>query len=225
MQLQTETSLDQFGRTVVEYMPTLLAGSLVVLAGLAAGWLLKRAVVRALVMMRLDRLGGARSAWRQAVGKGDVRAALYDAVGTVAGAILFLVFLDNALEIWGLVVLARLVDRLIVYLPTLGLALVIAWIGVAVTDVLARRMEAVLLREQVPRAALLVGLARSAFLFVVGALALWELDFAREIVLAAFLIAFGAIGVAFALGVGIGSARAIQDVLASLLSGRDDRSP
>jgi hypothetical protein len=41
--------------------------------------------------------------------------------------------------------------------------------------------------------------------------------------MAAFLIGFGAIGVAFALGVGIGSARAIQTALSSVMSSRSDK--
>ncbi len=222
MQLQTQTTLEQLGRQVSDYMPTLLAGLVVLLAGAAAGWLLKRATVRVLLLLRLDRLGGGRSAWRSALGKGDVRAALYSLAGTVAGAILFLVFVDNALEIWGLTVLARLVDQVIFYLPTLGLAILISWVGIAFSNVLARRVEKLLIEERVPRTALLVGLARTAFLSVVAALAMWELDFAREIVLAAFLIGFGAIGVAFALGVGIGSARAIQQALSSVISSRSE---
>jgi hypothetical protein len=51
---------------------------------------------------------------------------------------------------------------------------------------------------------------KAALLAVVAALALWELDFARQIVMGAFLIGFGAIGVAFALAVGIGSSQAIR---------------
>lgn len=223
MLLQNQTPFDRFGRQVSDFMPTLLAGLVVLIAGAVAGWLLKRAVVRVLLLLRLDRLGGGRSAWRSAIGKGDVRAALYNGVGTIAGSVLFLVFVDNALEIWGLSVLARLVDQIIYYLPTLALAVLISWIGIALSSVLARRVEAVLIEEKVPRTALLVGLARSAFLSVVAALALWELNFAREIVLAAFLIGFGAIGVAFALGVGIGSARAIQAALSSVISARGEK--
>ena len=223
MLLQDQTSLDQFGQQVSDYIPTLLGGLFILLVGAVAGWLLKRAVVRVLLLLRLDRLGGGRSAWRSAIGKGDVRAALYDGAGTVAGSILFLVFLDNALEIWGLTVLARLVDQIIFYLPTLGLAVLISWIGLVLSDVLARRVEKLLAKEGMPRAGLLVGLAKTAFLCVVAALALWELDFAREIVLAAFLIGFGAIGVAFALGVGIGSARAIQEILTSVFSSRGEK--
>lgn len=222
MRLQDQTTLDQFGRQFSDYIPTLLAGLLVLVAGVAAGWLLKRAVVRVLFLLRLDRLGGGRSAWRSALGKGDVRAALYNVVGTVVGSILFLVFVDNALEIWGLTVLARLVDQVIFYLPTLGLAVLISWVGIALSNVVSRRVEAVLIEEGIPHTALLVGLARAAFLSVVAALALWELDFAREIVLAAFLIGFGAIGVAFALGVGIGSAKAIQTALSSAFSSKEE---
>ena len=83
-------------------------------------------------------------------------------------------------------------------------------------------IETLLAAEKIPRTPLLVGLAKSAFLSVVAALAMWELDLAREIVLAAFLIGFGAIGVAFALGVGIGSARAIQEALTAVIASRRD---
>jgi len=222
MVLQNQTTLDQFGQQVSDYFPTLLAGLFILLVGAAAGWLMKRAVVRVLLLLRLDRLGGGRSAWRSAIGKGDVRAALYDAAGTVAGAILFLVFIDNALEIWGLSVLARLVDQVIFYLPTLALAILISWVGLILSNVLAQRVETLLVEEGIPRVGLVVALAKTAFLCVVAALALWELDFAREIVLAAFLIGFGAIGVAFAVGVGIGSARAIQMWISSVVSPRND---
>ena len=43
--------------------------------------------------------------------------------------------------------------------------------------------------------------------------------------LAVFLIDFGVIDVAFALGVGIGSARAIQDVLSSVVSAPNEKEP
>jgi hypothetical protein len=223
MQPQDQTALGEFGQRVTQYMPTLLAGVVVLLAGAVAGWLLKRVVVRILVLLRLDRLSGGSSTWRSAMGKGDVRAALYNGIGMIAGSILFLVFIDNALQILGLTVLARMVDQVIVYLPTLALGVLISWVGLALANVLARRVEALLHHEGIPHTAILVGLVKSAFLFVVAALAMWELDFAREIVLSAFLIGFGAVGVAFALGVGIGSARAIQELLSSIIASRDDR--
>ncbi|MGE0040081.1 MAG: hypothetical protein AB7H88_12260 [Vicinamibacterales bacterium] len=60
---------------------------------------------------------------------------------------------------------------------------------------------------------------------VVGALALWQLNFAREIVYAAFVIGFGAFGVAFALAVGLGAGRALQSGLEALVKKRNGSGP
>ena len=192
-----------------DYLPTLAAGVFVLLLGFVLGWLAKRVLIRMLVWLRLDRLAG-RVGWRSAFGKGDVRAALYEMLGNLALIALVLVFLDNALTIWGLDVLSRLLDRTVFYLPRLLLAALIAAVGVAIGNSLAERAQEALEEEELAHARLLAKGLKAVFLAVVAALALWELDFAREIVLSGFVIAFGAMGVAFALAVGIGSARAIQ---------------
>lgn len=192
-----------------DYVPTLAAGTLVLALGFVLGWVAKSAVVRILIWLRLDRLAG-RVGWRSAFGKGDVRAALYDALGTVAFVLVVLVFLDNALIIWGLAVLSRLMDSLVFSLPRLGLAALIVAVGIAVANAAAERTQDALEEEELAHARLLAKGLKAVVLAVVAALALWELDFARQIVLAGFVIAFGAMGIAFALSVGLGSARAIQ---------------
>jgi hypothetical protein len=196
-------------RRFMDYLPTLAAGLLVLGLGFAIGWLAKRALVRILVWLRLDRLAG-RVGWRSAFGKGDVRAALYDLLGTLAFVVVVLVFLDNALTIWGLAVLSRLIDSFVVALPRLALAALIVAAGIAVASAAAQRVEDALEEEEVGYARLLAKGLKAVLLAVVAALALWELDLARQIVLSGFVIAFGAMGVAFALSLGLGSARAIQ---------------
>jgi hypothetical protein len=196
-------------RRFADYLPTLAAGLLVLGLGFAVGWVSKRAVVRVLIWLRLDRLAG-RVGWRSAFGKGDVRAALYDLLGTLAFVLVVLVFLDNALTIWGLAVLSRLIDSFVVALPRLALAALIVAAGIAVASAASERAEAALEEVEVGYARLLAKGLKAVLLAVVAALALWELDFARQIVLSGFVIAFGAMGVAFALSLGLGSARAIQ---------------
>jgi hypothetical protein len=196
-------------RRFTDYLPTLTAGLLVLALGLVLGWVAKRAVLRILVWLRLDRLAG-RVGWRSAFGKGDVRAALYDLLGTVAFVLVVLVFLDNALTIWGLAVLSRLIDSLVFALPRLGLAALIVAVGITVANAAAERAEAALEEEELAYARLLGKGLKAVLLAIVAALALWELDFARQIVLSGFVIAFGAMGIAFALSVGLGSTRAIQ---------------
>jgi hypothetical protein len=206
---QAASSIAGFFDRVSAYLPTLFAGLLLVAAGVAVGWVAKRAVIRILIWLRLDRLGG-RVGWRAALGRGDTRAALYNVAGSAVMLLVVLVFLDNALAVLGLVVLTRMLDGLVDYLPRLALAAVVAAIGLALTRMAAEAVERTLEEEDFPRARLAGRICRGALVTLVAALTLWELDFARQIVLSGFLIAFGGISVAFALAVGLGSVEAIR---------------
>ena len=211
--------LAEFAHRFSVYLPTLFAGLVVLLLGIGVAWVAKRVVVRIFVWLRLDRLGG-RVGWRAAFGKGDVRAALYDLVGNLVMATLVLLFLDNALQIWGLLVLSRLIDRVVFYLPNLGLVALIAILGFLVSNLVGDRVRLALEEEGLRQARLAARLVKGVLQGVVGALALWQLGFAREIVLAGFLITFGAFGVAFAVAVGLGSARAIQHGWATMFEAK-----
>jgi Mechanosensitive ion channel, conserved TM helix len=222
MQQQQTGALPELVRRMSDYLPTLAAGLLVLALGVAAGWLAKRLVVRILIWLRLDRLAG-QVGWRAAMGKGDVRAAFYNMLGTVAFAIVVLIFLDNALQIWGLTVLSRAIDNAVFYLPNLLLVALLAGIGSLVANLLSRQLEQALEEEELEHARLVAKLFKGVLLAIVGALVLWQLDFARQVVLAAFLIAFGAVGVAFAVALGLGSARAVQHGWESLFEKKKGR--
>jgi Mechanosensitive ion channel, conserved TM helix len=208
MQAQEAGPLAEVARRITDYLPTLGAGLLVVALGVAVGWVAKRLVVRILIWLRLDRLAG-RIGWRAAMAKGDVRAALYDAIGNVVLVIVFLVFLDNALQILGLLVLSRMIDQAVFYIPNLLIVGFIGGVGIALATFLAGRLEEALDEEEFDHAGLVAKLFKGVLLAIVGALGLWQLGFAREIVLAAFLISFGAVGIAFAVALGLGSAKAV----------------
>jgi len=209
MQQPTPQPLGELARQFWGFLPSFAAGIFVLLLGVAAGWVVKRALVRLLLWLRLDRLAG-RTGWRIALGKGDVRAALYNLVGNVALLLVVLLFADDALSRWGLTAPARLVAAGLVYLPNLALVALIVVVGVVIANALGSRIEATLAEEEFAHARLLARAFKGALLAVVAALALWQLQFAREIVLGGFLITFGTLGVAFALAVGLGSAKAIQ---------------
>jgi len=201
--------LAELSTRFTNYLPTLAAGLVLVLVGLVTGWLAKRAVIAMLKWIRLDRLGGPTS-WRSALAKADVREALYNAVGTITLVVVLLVFIDNALQIWGLSVLSNVVDRVIGYLPSLAVAGVIVGVGLLIATSVAERVEDAFAEAGISSSRLLGGMAKAAVLAIVFALAVWELNFARQIVMGAFLIGFGSIGVAFAIAAGVGSSHAIR---------------
>lgn len=218
MPTQSTQPLSDLFRQFEGFLPALAAGLLVIVIGLLAGWLAKRATVRFLVWLRLDRLAG-RVGWRAAVVKGDVRAALYNVIGSLVMLIVVLIFVDDALNRWGMTAISRIADSLVYYLPNLLLVAIIVGIGMLVSNGIADQVTRSLEEEGVARAALIGKGVKGALVAIVMALALWQLQFAREIVLAGFLIGFGSIGVAFALGAGLGMSKAIEQAMASLLRG------
>jgi hypothetical protein len=207
---------------IQDFLPTLAAGLLVIAVGLAAGWLAKRAVIRLLTWLRLDRLAG-RAGWRAAFGKGDVRSTLYNLVGNLTMLVIVLVFVDDTLERWDLTALSRILDSILFYLPNLALAGLMMGIGIAAANALELRITEVLEEERIARARLIGKGVKAALVTVVVALILWQLHVAREIVLAAFLVVFGAAGVTVALGLGLGSYRAIERGLGSWFRDKDER--
>ncbi len=197
--------------TLTGYVPTLLAGLFVLLLGLVVGWIGSKFIVRMLVLMRLDRVIG-RMAWGRALEKGDVRHSLFELVGKTFGVLLFLVFLDNAVAIWKLDVLSRLLDRLVLLVPQLMTAGVILLIGVAVASGVARAVQRALQQEEFERAQLVGRIVRAAILVVATAIALVQMEIAVTIVTGAFLLAFGALALSFVLAFGLGSRRAVESM-------------
>ena len=221
MQTQLEQPLAELWARFSAFAPTFAAGLLVLVLGVILGWLAKRTVVRTLVWLRLDRLAG-RVGWRAGLAKGDVRAALYNAIGSACMIVVVLVFVDDALNRWGLTALSRIIDGLVFYLPNLALAALVLGVGVAVSNGLAGRVAETLDEEGVPRGRLIGKIFKAGLLAVVVALALWQLHFAREIVLSGFLICFGSLGIAFAIGAGIGTSRAIERGLGQVFQKKQD---
>ncbi len=218
---QNVQPLSELWSQFVGFMPTLAAGLFIILIGLALGWLVKRAMVRLLVWLRLDRLAG-RVGWRAAFGKGDVRSALYNTVGNVAMFLVVLVFLNEALNRWGFTALSRIIDALVIYLPNIAIVAVIVGLGLLVSSNMERKITETLTEEGVVRARLIGKAVRVMLVSFVFALALWQLHFARELILAAFLITLGAVGVAFALGVGLGTAKAVEHGISGLFRQHED---
>jgi hypothetical protein len=214
-------SLRELMATVVQFLPAFLSGLLVLLVGLVLSWLAARVVVRVLIWLRLHRVVE-RLRWGRALGKGDIRHALYSLVGGLVGTFTFIIFLNRALELWGLRILSALLERLLLLVPGVLLAGLILLVGAGVAAVASRSVRRALFAEQMGRATLVARTVRAAVLVLTVAIALIELNIAPKLVTWAFLIAFGCLAVTFALAVGLGSRRAVEAMWEELLARRRD---
>ncbi|HVU23375.1 MAG TPA: hypothetical protein VHE13_04560 [Opitutus sp.] len=209
MNAQPLESVRDLFASFTSYAPTLLAGLLVLVLGLVVAWIASQFVVRLLVLMRLDRVIG-RLGWGRAFQKGDVRHSLFELAGRTCGILVFLVFLDNAVTIWQLTVLSRLLERLVLFIPQILLAGAVLLLGSGVATGVSRAVQRALQQEEFERAQLLARLVRAAIMVFTVAIVFIELNIAVTIVTGAFLLVFGALCLAFVLAVGLGSKRAVE---------------
>jgi hypothetical protein len=171
--------------TIVAYLPNVLAGLLLLLIGCLAGWVVKRVVIQLLALLRFERLL-TRFRARSALAKADIRYALYNFIGNIAFAIVFLVFLDFALGALKLAALSKLIETGVLFIPRLTGALAIFGIGFLIAARSAAAIQHALMKEKFPNPALVSGFAKSLIILFFSAMALIELKIATIIVTIGF---------------------------------------
>lgn len=179
---------DQFlslADSIVAYLPSLLAGIILLLIGWLAGWFIKRVLVQVSLLLRIDRFL-TRSRWADDFSKADVRHGVYNLIGNIGYTLVFLLFLDNALIAWKLTMLSDLLSKGILYLPKIIIAVVIFGIGWLLALWAERSVATSLKREEVPRASLIAKFVKMILLLFFSAIALVELEVAQIIVIIGF---------------------------------------
>jgi hypothetical protein len=177
------------GQKIIGYLPNLLGGLFLLLLGWLIAWIVKRIVIQLLVVLRVDRLF-VRFRWKSSLTKADIRYALYSLIGNIFFFIVFLVFLNAALDAMKLTVLSRLIEQGVLFIPRLIVALVIFGIGWLIAARSSKAVLHALLKENVPSASLLARFMKFLTVLFFAAMALIELQIAKEIVLIGFAALF-----------------------------------
>jgi len=171
---------------IIGYLPNLIAGLILIGLGWFLGWIVKRVVIQMCILFKLDQVLR-RFQWGQALSKADVRYAAYDSIGNVAFFAFFLIFLHSGLSVMNLTVISDLLEGGVFFLPRLLVALIILGIGWVIAGWVAGAIQKALIKEDVPRATLVARFLKMVLLLFFSAMALTELNVAREIVIIGIL--------------------------------------
>ena len=185
MDKSIESPFFDFGQQIINYLPSLLAGVLLLAAGWIVGWIVKRIVVQLLFVLRFERLF-TRLQWKKALSKADIRYALFGFIGNIAFFIVFLIFLNSALFAMKLTILSNLIEHGVLFIPRLIVALIIFGIGWIIAGRVANSVYIALIKEDVPNYSLISRFAKFVIILFFTAMALVEIDIAIEIVIIGF---------------------------------------
>jgi hypothetical protein len=153
----------------------------VLVIGAILAWILAKLTVRVLILLRFDCVM-MRMGWGRGLEKGDVRHSLFRLIGAVAGALLFLVFLENTMVILKVSVHSQLLQKLVLLIPQLFTAAVSLLLGWVMAAMASRAVQRVLVQEDFGRARLAGRIVYAAILVLAFAIALVELKIAVVIV-------------------------------------------
>jgi hypothetical protein len=189
MEESLQSQFWEIGREIIGYLPNLFAGILLVAIGWFLGWFLKRIVIRVAVLLRLERFL-TRIRGGEDFSKGDVRYGFYNFLGNIAFLIIFLIFLDNAFRAWKLAVLSDLLEKGIYFFPRIIIAMAIFGLGWLVASWASKSASRALHREDIPRASLIARLIKAVLITFFSAMALVEINVARQVVIIGFVTIF-----------------------------------
>jgi small-conductance mechanosensitive channel len=196
--------LRETGEKIVDLLPSILGALLVLLVGWLVARLLKAALTRLLVAVRLERFSQ-RTGLSRFLSRGDIKHSLADVLGTVLFWLVLLFFVYLAADVLNLTLVQDALNRIIWFVPDLVAAVVIVIIGVVLASLAKGVVSVAAGNSRLAHQELLARVVQYLVIFFAVAMALEELGVATPILVNSVLIIIAAIAFGFALAFGLGS--------------------
>jgi hypothetical protein len=212
-------SLASFWTQTAAFVPQLLAAMLLLLLGWLLAKVVRRGVIRLLTLLKFDK-ATEKSGLESFLKQGDLDLSVTTLLGNLAYWLIILVMIVTVANSLGLHMVADLFNKVVFYIPNVIVAILVLVFGTILARFINRLVFAWLNNLEFSGALTVSTFSEYAMLVFVFFMALEQLQIASEMLTAAFIIAFGAIGLAFAIAFGLGARDWAAKVVEHLLNGK-----
>jgi len=188
---------------LVAFLPSLLTGIVVFAVGLLLAWLIKLLAIRIIRLLKLD-AAFARSGVTEALQKMTVKDTPAKLIGRMFFWLAVFIFFVLALSVMRVPVIDRLLERFLLYLPNIFVALIVLAFGWFLGNFLGRASLIAAVNAGFKPAGPLSKGVKGIILLFAFVMAFEQLGIGRGTVIAAFAIVFGGAVLALALAFGLG---------------------
>jgi small-conductance mechanosensitive channel len=195
-------SLTSFWTQLAGFVPQLLAAMILLFLGWILANIARSAMGKILDTLKFDELGK-RSGIEAFMREGNIDLTLSRLIANLVYWIILLVVIVTVANSLGLTTVAELFNKVVFYLPNIIVAVLVLVFGVLVARFINRLVFAYLNNMGVDGALTLSTMAEYAVIIFVVFVALEQLQIGTQLLITAFQIGFGAIGLAFALAFGL----------------------
>jgi small-conductance mechanosensitive channel len=189
-------SLTSFWTQLASFVPQLLGAIVALLLGWMLAKLARTGVMRLLKMLKFDR-ATEKSGLEAFMKHADLDLSVASVIGNLIYWLIILVMIVTVANSLGLHMVADLFNKVVLYIPNVIVAILVLVFG----TILARFIN----RLEFDGALTVSTFSEYAMMVFVFFIAMEQLQIANELLTAAFIIAFGAVGLAFAIAFGLGA--------------------
>ena len=189
---------------IAVFLPRIMVMLMLFVIGVLVGWIVKVLLLRVLRTVRLDAVSE-RAGLALALQRAGIKRSASQLVGLTAFWLIFLFFGFVGLNILAVTAATDVVRLILQYLPHLLAALLVLLAGWLLANFLAQAALITAVNAQFFGARFLAAAVRWGVLSLTLAMVLTQLGIAKEVVVAAFSIAFGGVVLALALAFGLGA--------------------
>jgi len=186
------------------FLPTLIGILVILVIGWIVAAVLKNVIVKLLKIIQFD-TASEKSGLSDVLRKGGIKNTLSELIGgLIYWTVMLLVFMA-ALNALGMTVVASLLDKVIFYIPNVIAAIFIITLGIFFASVIGSIVMTASMNAGIKQSKLLSQVTQTVIVIFAAIMTLEQLNIATAILSTTVTILLGAIGLAVAIAVGLGS--------------------
>ncbi len=198
------TSLTSFWTQLASFIPQLLGAIVVLVLGWMLAKIARSGVMRLLVLLKFDR-ATEKSGLETFMKHADLELSVASVIGNLIYWLIILVMIVTVANSLGLHMVADLFNKVVLYIPNVIVSILVLVFGTILARFINRLVFAWLSNMEFDDALTVSTFSEYAMMVFVFFIAMEQLQIANELLTAAFIIAFGAVGLAFAIAFGLGA--------------------
>ncbi len=198
------TSLASFWTQMASFIPQLLAALVILFLGWMLAKVARSGIMRLLKALNFDKVTE-KSGLEAFLKHAELDVSLATVLGNLIYWLIILVMIVTVANSLGLTMVAELFNKVVFYIPNVIVAILVLVFGTILARFINRIVFAWLNNVGFDGAVTVSTFSEYAMMIFVFFIAMEQLQIANELLTAAFIIAFGAFGLAFAIAFGLGA--------------------
>ncbi len=213
---------NRFLEKILQFLPNFLSFILIFFSGVILALILKTVLLKFFHAIRLDKFLE-RYGMIDVLKKSGIREPVSHIFSRLIGWLVIIIFLIISLRSLEVPAIEQILERFILYLPSVFVAIVILFFGYLLSNFLGRTALIAAVNAGWKVSGLIGRLVKLTIFLLAATMALEQLGIGRETIVIAFAIIFGGVVLALAISFGLGGKDIAREFIEKKIKGNEEK--